>query len=156
MELVTDASLCVLESFGADVQLQNKTRKATCGLDPAFRKSLNPPRHEDDVEDGTKCITGFSSSIRLQYWTPCVDGAPRIRTELSFPEALPNNSYCSWVPHCKRGAFKSHIFCYLIENQEDDQVLSVLDTERNAAPQHLHIVLVLPFFLFLSLGSLCI
>lgn len=147
MGLTPDTTACMLDAFGVDVQKWNETRKPTCGLDPARSYWLGNFRPKFDVRNETNCLTGLRKEISLEYWTPCVNGAPKLQTLLTFAEPFPGNYSCFFAPECHKGGFKSVTICYSVEDQDDDELLSLPDAEGEAAPQHIFFVLVFPLIL---------
>lgn len=115
MNLIPGPTNCMLSAYGVDVQVWNETRKETCGLDSEYSYWLAPfqsytPENDSDAD----CVTGLTAEVSLWYWAPCLDGAPRLRTELSFTKHMGSNYSCFFNPQCSDKAFKSEIICYAL------------------------------------------
>lgn len=132
MDLTPGLTTCMLRAYGVDVQLKNETRKATCGLDPAFSYWLKRFKTESHFETEVNCVTGLHSDIDIGYWSPCVNGAPRLHSELLFKEPFPGDYRCFFNPMCVNGTFSSHTVCYSLDSHG---AMIAPDVEGKAAPQ---------------------
>lgn len=108
---------CILGNYGVHVDVKNKTRAATCGLDPADVSWLSPAINPA----ANTCSIVTPDGVRSDTWAECVNGRPKLQYRLTFdPKTRPmpkNKLYnCKISPMCLHGKprrFHSRMICYL-------------------------------------------
>ncbi|GMH44785.1 hypothetical protein BSKO_12737 [Bryopsis sp. KO-2023] len=109
---------CFLESYGISVDIKNKTRRKTCGLDPSdkiwLEPAVNPVALKTNGE--VSCDLATPPGVISQIWAECVDGRPELRHHLHFMEERKmlkdRNFTCLINPTCIKGRQEATFLCY--------------------------------------------
>lgn len=109
-------TLCLLESYGIDVNVHNESRRETCGLDPVDSAWLIPDSEhaKKPVIGSSDCQDIFVKGVKYYNKVECVDDRPELHSTLVFPEDwdMGKNPYTCYInPTCSHHRFKSMTVC---------------------------------------------
>ncbi|GMH44746.1 hypothetical protein BSKO_12698 [Bryopsis sp. KO-2023] len=108
---------CILGNYGVHIDTKNRSREATCGLDPSDESWLSPAINPAS----NTCSVVTPPGVRSDTWAKCVDGRPRLQYKLTFDKksrSMPKNERyaCKVIPMCLHGKprrFHSTMLCYV-------------------------------------------
>ncbi|GMH44784.1 hypothetical protein BSKO_12736 [Bryopsis sp. KO-2023] len=112
-------TVCLLESYAIPVDIKNKTRRATCGLDPSDKIWLEPTLNFAAIKtssENVSCSVVTPAGVSSHIWVDCVNGRPEFRYRLLFSEDRKLKKKrpfaCVIIPTCIQNQWNSMMVCY--------------------------------------------
>lgn len=131
-----EETLCLLGSYGVDLDVKNATRASSCGFSEEDIGWLHPsmnPASQPTPDGKPSCSVVTPEGVISEVWADCIDGQPELRYRLNFSSdwSMGEGLYdCQINPRCTTSlAFKSTLICHSTE-LENGPVEESMDLDR--------------------------